>query len=79
LVCSKDNAVAVAIKAKLNFIFKRLSTLMEQGRRIENQIKVINDLILELMKHHRIHSPPWKSGAVKKKQLIEEGKSQVTT
>jgi hypothetical protein len=39
LVCSNDNAVAEAIQAQLNLIFERLSTLMEQGRRIENQIK----------------------------------------
>jgi hypothetical protein len=49
---------------------------MEQGRRIENQIKVINDLIADIMKHQGIHSPPWKSGAVKEKQFIGEGKSR---
>ncbi len=50
--------------------------------RIENQIKDINDLIADIMKHQGIHSPPWKSRAVKEKQsfnLIEEGKSQVAT
>ncbi len=49
LVCSNDNAVAEAIQAQLNLIFGLLSTLMKQGRRTENQIKDIHDLIADKM------------------------------
>jgi len=43
-------------------IFERLSTLMEQNRRIKNHIQEIHDLLADIMKHQGIHSPPRKSG-----------------
>jgi len=68
LVPSTENAVAEALQAQLKMIFDRLSMLMEQGRRIKNQIKEIYDLLADIMKHHGIHSQPHKSGVEEKKQ-----------
>jgi len=62
LVPSSENPIAEALQAQLNLIFERLSTLMEQNRRIENHIQEIHDLLADIMKHQGIHSPPRKSG-----------------